>query len=115
MEFAEALRSKLNYFDELENVSSNFYSPNMNVSNSNFLPLLKRLDECISYIEDNPQYAESSVYLLKFRQLQVLQRALPVSVSLPSLCLTERRVGYSSYACTNSYIVSRIYREISIL
>ncbi|EOA34883.1 hypothetical protein CARUB_v10022466mg [Capsella rubella] len=71
MEFAEALRSKLNYFDELENISSNFYSPNMNVSNSNFLPLLKRLDECISYIEDNTQYAESSVYLLKFRQLQV--------------------------------------------
>ncbi|XP_023644127.1 conserved oligomeric Golgi complex subunit 3 isoform X1 [Capsella rubella] len=70
MEFAEALRSKLNYFDELENISSNFYSPNMNVSNSNFLPLLKRLDECISYIEDNTQYAESSVYLLKFRQLQ---------------------------------------------
>ncbi|KAJ0229257.1 Conserved oligomeric Golgi complex subunit 3 [Hirschfeldia incana] len=70
MEFAEALRSKLNYFDELENISSNFYSPNMNVSNYNFLPLLKRLDECISYIESNPQYAESSVYLLKFRQLQ---------------------------------------------
>ncbi|CAN7064586.1 unnamed protein product [Brassica oleracea var. botrytis] len=70
MEFAEALRSKLNYFDELENISSNFYSPNMNVSNSNFLPLLKRLDECISYILSNPQYAESSVYLLKFRQLQ---------------------------------------------
>ncbi|KAL0683356.1 hypothetical protein Bca4012_050204 [Brassica carinata] len=70
MEFAEALRSKLNYFDELENISSNFYSPNMSVSNSNFVPLLKRLDECISYIESNPQYAESSVYLLKFRQLQ---------------------------------------------
>ncbi|XP_010537514.1 PREDICTED: conserved oligomeric Golgi complex subunit 3 isoform X2 [Tarenaya hassleriana] len=70
MEFAEALRSKLNYFDELENISSNFYAPNMNVSNSNFLPLLKRLDECITYVESNPQYAESSVYLLKFRQLQ---------------------------------------------
>ncbi|KAG2241947.1 hypothetical protein Bca52824_096208, partial [Brassica carinata] len=76
MEFAEALRSKLNYFDELENISSNFYSSNMNVSNSNFLPLLKRLDECISYIESNPQYAESSVYLLKFRQLQ--SRALGI-------------------------------------
>ncbi|KAH0897791.1 hypothetical protein HID58_047359 [Brassica napus] len=70
MEFAEALRSKLNYFDELENISSNFYSPNMSVSNSNFVPLLKRLDECIS----NPQYAESSVYLLKFRQLQAAFR-----------------------------------------
>ncbi|KAG8471879.1 hypothetical protein CXB51_036401 [Gossypium anomalum] len=87
IEFAEALRSKLKYFDELENVSSsgiyglsnftssiqitsNFYSPNMNVGNANFLPLLKRLDECILYVENNPQYAESSVYLLKFRQLQ---------------------------------------------
>ncbi|XP_022750025.1 conserved oligomeric Golgi complex subunit 3-like isoform X3 [Durio zibethinus] len=70
IEFAEALRSKLQYFDELENITSNFYSPNMNVGNANFLPLLKRLDECITYVANNPQYAESSVYLLKFRQLQ---------------------------------------------
>ncbi|XP_031267500.1 conserved oligomeric Golgi complex subunit 3 [Pistacia vera] len=76
IEFAEALRSKLKYFDELENIATNFYSPNMNAGNGNFLPLLKRLDECISYVESNPQYAESSVYLLKFRQLQ--SRALGI-------------------------------------
>ncbi|XP_072997386.1 conserved oligomeric Golgi complex subunit 3 [Typha latifolia] len=70
IEFAEALRSKLNYFDELENVSTSFYSPNMNISTGHFLPLLKRLDDCISYVESNPQYAESGVYLVKFRQLQ---------------------------------------------
>ncbi|CAN1761343.1 Conserved oligomeric Golgi complex subunit 3 [Linum perenne] len=70
IEFADALRSKLSYFEELENISTNFYAPNMNVGNGNFLPLLKRLDECIAYVESNPQYAESSVYLLKFRQLQ---------------------------------------------
>ncbi|XP_068659617.1 conserved oligomeric Golgi complex subunit 3 isoform X1 [Aristolochia californica] len=70
IEFADALRSKLNYFDELENVSTNFYSPNTSVGSGNFLPLLKRLDECISYVESNPQYAESGVYLVKFRQLQ---------------------------------------------
>ncbi|KAM3762375.1 hypothetical protein ACB098_01G340100 [Castanea mollissima] len=70
IEFADALRSKLNYFDELENIASNFYSPSMSVGNENFLPLLKRLDDCILYVESNPQYAESSVYLLKFRQLQ---------------------------------------------
>ncbi|KAI8553255.1 hypothetical protein RHMOL_Rhmol05G0001400 [Rhododendron molle] len=93
IEFAEALRTKLNYFDELENVATNFYSAN--VASGNFLALLKRLDECISrlendyiatiilcdiyvsycyieyrYVESNPQYAESSVYLVKFRQLQ---------------------------------------------
>ncbi|KAK3131194.1 hypothetical protein QOZ80_6BG0503290 [Eleusine coracana subsp. coracana] len=70
IEFAEALRSRLNYFDELENVSSSFYSQNMNIGNKQFLPLLKRLDDCISYVESNPQYAESAVYLVKFRQLQ---------------------------------------------
>lgn len=70
IEFAEALRSKLNYFDELENVSTSFYSPNMNIGSEHFLPLLKRLDDCISYVESNPQYAESGVYLVKFRQLQ---------------------------------------------
>ncbi|KAE8689068.1 hypothetical protein F3Y22_tig00110944pilonHSYRG00027 [Hibiscus syriacus] len=42
----------------------------MNVGNENFFLLLKQLDECISYVESNPQYAESNVYLLKFRQLQ---------------------------------------------
>lgn len=70
IEFAEAIQSKLKYFDELENIAANFYSPNMNVGNGNFFHLLKRLDECILYVEGNPQYAESSVYLLKFRQLQ---------------------------------------------
>ncbi|XP_050217227.1 conserved oligomeric Golgi complex subunit 3 [Mercurialis annua] len=70
IEFADALRSKLHYFDELENIATNFYSAKVNVGSADFLPLLKRLDECISYVETNPQYAESSVYLLKFRQLQ---------------------------------------------
>ncbi|XP_074580208.1 conserved oligomeric Golgi complex subunit 3 [Curcuma longa] len=70
IEFADALRSKLKYFDELENVSSSFYSPNMSISSGEFLPLLKRLDECISFVESNPQYAESGVYLVKFQQLQ---------------------------------------------
>ncbi|KAG0475949.1 hypothetical protein HPP92_012790 [Vanilla planifolia] len=76
IDFAEALRSKLNYFDELENVSSHFYSPNVSIKNGQFLPLLKRLDDCISYVESNPQYSESGVYLVKFRQLQ--SRALGV-------------------------------------
>ncbi|KAJ6799528.1 conserved oligomeric Golgi complex subunit 3-like [Iris pallida] len=70
IDFAEALRSKLKYFDELENISTNFYSSNMNIGSGEFLPLLKRLDDCISYVESNPQYAESGVYLVKFRQLQ---------------------------------------------
>ncbi|KAL3623559.1 Golgi transport complex subunit 3 [Castilleja foliolosa] len=78
-EFVESLRAKLNYFDELENVATSFYSPSMNVARENFLPLLKRLDDCITYVESNPQYAECNVYLVKFRQLQ--SRALGMTRS----------------------------------
>lgn len=70
VEFADALRNKLNYFDELENIATQFYAPTMSVASGHFLPLLKRLDECISYVNNNPQYADSAVYVVKFRQLQ---------------------------------------------
>ncbi|KAL3677978.1 hypothetical protein R1sor_020934 [Riccia sorocarpa] len=70
VEFADALRNKLNFFDELENIAAQFYAPTMSVANAQFLPLLKRLDECLTYVGNNPQYADSAVYLVKFRQLQ---------------------------------------------
>lgn len=92
IEFADSLRSKLNYFDELENVATRFYSPNMNVAYENFLPLLKRLDECISYVESNPQYAECNVYSVKFRQLQSRALAMIRSHVLSVLKSTSSQV-----------------------
>eukprot|EP00271_Cylindrocystis_brebissonii_P007614 TRINITY_DN21191_c0_g1_i1.p1 TRINITY_DN21191_c0_g1~~TRINITY_DN21191_c0_g1_i1.p1 ORF type:complete len:848 (+),score=186.53 TRINITY_DN21191_c0_g1_i1:421-2964(+) len=70
IEFADGLRSKLNYFDELEKIQTKFHGPTMSVTSSHFLPLLKRLDECISYVGSNLQYKDSDVYLKKFRHLQ---------------------------------------------
>ena len=42
LHFADALRSKLQYFDELERISA--------VDSDSFLPLLERLDACITYV-----------------------------------------------------------------
>ncbi|XP_058108696.1 conserved oligomeric Golgi complex subunit 3 [Magnolia sinica] len=116
VEFAEALRSKLNYFDELENVATNFYSPNMNVGSEHFLPLLKRLDECISYVESNPQYAESSVYLVKFRQLQLralgMMRSHVLSVLKNASSQVQAAIrgsGGSTTAVSESVEASAIY------
>lgn len=112
VEFAEALRSKLAYFDELERIASQFHSGVMAVDSDHFLPILHRLDECITcadppftlqfqtklclvflsmrmthervgversvvsitacdcrYVASNPQYADSTAYAGKFRQL----------------------------------------------
>eukprot|EP00854_Cymbomonas_tetramitiformis_P013448 gene13448-15892_t len=70
VEFADALRSKLDYFDELERIASAFHSGSLTVAGNHFLPLLKRLDECIAYVNSNPHYADAAAYALKFRQLQ---------------------------------------------
>jgi hypothetical protein len=35
------------------------------------MPLLHKLDECISYVAANPQYADAVTYANKFRQLQL--------------------------------------------
>lgn len=48
LQFADALHSKLQYFDELEHVSAQFHSASLAVDSDSFLPLLERLDECIS-------------------------------------------------------------------
>lgn len=37
--------------------------------NDQFVPLLTRLDNCIEYISEHPQFKESSVYLARFKQL----------------------------------------------
>lgn len=69
-ELAGAIRSKLAYFDELEAVAAQFHTAAGSVDSADFLPLLRRLDDCIAYVAANPQYADAASYAVKFRQLQ---------------------------------------------
>jgi hypothetical protein len=39
------------------------------VGGPHFLPLLRRLDECLAYVAANPHYADAASFALKFRQL----------------------------------------------
>ena len=47
--FCAALSTELNYFGELERISKAFHGSSLDVAGDNFLPLLKRLEECIVY------------------------------------------------------------------
>ena len=51
IQFADALRSKLAWFDELERIGAQFHSASLAVDSEDFLPILKRLDDCISYVQ----------------------------------------------------------------
>lgn len=48
VEFADALHSRLSYFDELERIASHFHAASLAVDSTEFMPLLKRLDDCIT-------------------------------------------------------------------
>lgn len=69
-EFAQAIRNKLEYFDDLEQVANKLQSINVDVESDSFLSMVRKLDECITFIGDHPQYADSAAYVAKFRHLQ---------------------------------------------
>ncbi|KAK9845860.1 hypothetical protein WJX81_004499 [Elliptochloris bilobata] len=69
-EFAGALSAKLAYFDELERIAAQFHTAALSPDADRLLPLLQRLDECLTYVSSNPQYADSTAYAGRFRALQ---------------------------------------------
>ncbi|KAM5181537.1 conserved oligomeric Golgi complex subunit 3 isoform 2-T2 [Mantella aurantiaca] len=64
---AESIQQKLSYFNELENISTKLNSPTLSVNSEGFIPMLSKLDDCISYISSHPSYKDYPVYLAKFK------------------------------------------------
>ncbi|KAK7079194.1 Golgi transport complex subunit 3 [Halocaridina rubra] len=71
---ADTIESKLSYFNEVEKISQKLNSPAFQVTSEGFIPLLAKIDECIGYMNGNPTFQESSLYLAKYKHC--LSRAL---------------------------------------
>lgn len=70
------LLNRLGYFVELTTLSQKMNSPTLSVLNDQFIPMLGRIDECISHVSANPEYKEAALYLARFRQCQNKAMAL---------------------------------------
>ncbi|XP_076096896.1 conserved oligomeric Golgi complex subunit 3-like isoform X2 [Mytilus galloprovincialis] len=68
MNTAENISNKLSYFNEYDRITAKLGLPSLTVTNESFVPMLSRLDECILYLNNNPRYKESPVFLTRFRQ-----------------------------------------------
>ncbi|OCT95579.1 conserved oligomeric Golgi complex subunit 3 isoform X2 [Xenopus laevis] len=68
VELAENIQQKLSYFNELENINTRLNSPTLSVNSEGFVPMLTKLDDCISYISAHPNYKDYPVYMAKFKQ-----------------------------------------------
>jgi hypothetical protein len=69
--YADAIRAKLKYFDELDQIGASFSVATVDiVDDPQFLDMLERLDECIAYVSCNPQFQDADDFAAKFRELQ---------------------------------------------
>ena len=69
-EFANAVKSKLDFFDELHRLGKELSADGKHKSAEEVIDSLGRIDECIAYLSSNTQYADAGSYLTKFRSLQ---------------------------------------------
>ncbi|XP_030166856.1 conserved oligomeric Golgi complex subunit 3 isoform X2 [Lynx canadensis] len=68
VDLAENIQQKLSYFNELETINTKLNSPTLSVNSEGFIPMLAKLDDCITYISSHPHFKDYPVYLLKFKQ-----------------------------------------------
>uniref|UniRef100_A0A8I3W1I3 Conserved oligomeric Golgi complex subunit 3 n=1 Tax=Callithrix jacchus TaxID=9483 RepID=A0A8I3W1I3_CALJA len=68
VDLAENIQQKLSYFNELETINTKLNSPALSVNSDGFIPMLSKLDDCITYISSHPNFKDYPVYLLKFKQ-----------------------------------------------
>ncbi|KAG8452311.1 hypothetical protein GDO86_004207, partial [Hymenochirus boettgeri] len=68
VDLAESIQQKLSYFNEFENINAKLNSPTLSVNSEGFVPMLSKLDDCISYVSAHPNYKDYPVYMAKFKQ-----------------------------------------------
>uniref|UniRef100_UPI00398EE2B3 conserved oligomeric Golgi complex subunit 3 n=1 Tax=Pristiophorus japonicus TaxID=55135 RepID=UPI00398EE2B3 len=68
VDLAESIQQKLSYFNELENINTKLNSPTLSVNSEGFIPMLAKLDDCITYVSSHPGFRDYPVYLAKFKQ-----------------------------------------------
>ena len=70
LQFVQVLNEKLEHFEELEKIVHSFPGGLSKVDKDGFIHMLKRLDDCSSFIDAHPQYTAYSTYSVKCSQLR---------------------------------------------
>ncbi|CAO3632757.1 unnamed protein product [Cunninghamella echinulata] len=93
-QLADALTERLQYFNQLEPIAKVFNAPGDDIClKPDFIPMLEKLDECITYMNDHLNYRDSELYLMRFRQC--LTRAMTL-IKMYAIS-TIKTLGYETY------------------
>jgi hypothetical protein len=74
---SEDISKKLSYYTDLETISKTLNQSGEDlVLTQNFIPILTRLDNSIKFVKDHPNYKDSEIYHVKYRQLMTRSMTL---------------------------------------
>ncbi|CAO3629980.1 unnamed protein product [Cunninghamella blakesleeana] len=93
-QLADALTERLQYFNQLEPIAKMFNAPGDDIClKPDFIPMLEKLDECITYMNDHLNYRDSELYLMRFRQCLTRGMTLIKMYSISTI----KTLGYETY------------------
>ncbi|KAI8890745.1 Sec34-domain-containing protein [Backusella circina FSU 941] len=96
---ADGLAERLFYFNQLEPIAKLFNTPGEDVClNEEFIPMLDKLDECIGYMQEHPNYRDSELYLMRFRQCMTRGITLIKMYAVSTI----KNLGYEVYKQVNA-------------
>ena len=68
--FIEGVTKYVKYFKEVDFIMEKLESPTVSVNSETFNTLLSKIDQNIDFMQANPSFKESNVYLVKYRHCQ---------------------------------------------
>ena len=100
-ELGNSISQQLVYFTEHERIGTKLNSSSISVMGESFVPMLVKIDECVQFMKDHPDYKESSMYLAKYQQCLIRALTLLRSYIVSSIKST-------SVNASNSFTHARI-------
>ncbi|XP_055839403.1 conserved oligomeric Golgi complex subunit 3 [Episyrphus balteatus] len=68
-EINEEIQRRLQFFNQVELLYQRIQSPTLSVASESFRECLSKIDDCIKYLQQNPNYKDSSAFIVKYKHI----------------------------------------------
>uniref|UniRef100_A0A1A9WXK5 Conserved oligomeric Golgi complex subunit 3 n=1 Tax=Glossina brevipalpis TaxID=37001 RepID=A0A1A9WXK5_9MUSC len=64
----EEIQHRLHYFNQVESINHRLFSPTLSVASGSFQECLTKIDHCLTYIKEHPNFKDSPSFIIKYKQ-----------------------------------------------
>ncbi|XP_037958131.1 conserved oligomeric Golgi complex subunit 3 [Teleopsis dalmanni] len=86
-DLSDEIQRRLRYFTQVELLQKRLLSPTLSVASEVFRDCLDRIDECLEYLQQNPKFKDSAMFVIKYKHC--LSKAITLIKSYVIAVLTQ--------------------------